>query len=240
MDSPLFLSIQASYTKLQLALYKGDRCLEVIDENSRKASSTLIPLIKSLLEKHALSFDAVSFIALDQGPGAFTSLRVSVATVNGLGFAGNIPLIGIDGLHALAVQMKSDCTVTYDVIVPLLNAYNNEVYYAFYDGNMQLVEDTQAGYQNIESLLGEIQERFAGKKVLFGGNGALMHRELLEKSGAKNCMIPSFESCSVQQVAALALVRWHAQENIQKKVYPLYLKSQKFAIRSMPNRSNRS
>src|SRR5271155_2438021 len=96
-----FLSIQGSYQQLEIALFSNARCRDVIRKNDSKASSHIIPYVDELLKNYNLSVHDIAFIAIDKGPGAFTSLRVSVATANGIGFALNLPLIGISGLEAL-------------------------------------------------------------------------------------------------------------------------------------------
>ncbi len=170
-----WLGIQGSYKQLQIALFSQEHqkkqdpgsksltenqysCLETIIKNDTKASSHLVPYINDLLIKHNLTLENLDFIAIDKGPGAFTSLRVCIATVNGINFANNIPLVGIDGLEALyqetynALEKKLTKTVatdpddtkeqitspTIDTIVCLLNAYNNDVYYLIRD-----IRDTQ-------------------------------------------------------------------------------------------------
>ena len=104
MKTPLFISIQGSYSQLQLSLFKGNSCLTLISETNKKASSLMVPLIEEMLKQHSLTLCDINFICADQGPGAFTSLRVTIATINGISFAQHIPLIGIDGLDALAQE----------------------------------------------------------------------------------------------------------------------------------------
>jgi len=220
MDTPTFLAIQGSYTKLQLALFKGDFCLETIEETNKKASSLLIPLIKKILEKNSIAIHDLDFIATDQGPGAFTSLRVTISTVNGISFAQKIPLIGIDGLQALQKETNA---------VPLLNAYNNEVYYLL---------QNETGYKKIDFLLESIK-KLDQPTITFCGNGAILHKSLItETIKQKKVSFNQQEVCSTGQIAKMALKSWRQKKNLQEKLYPLYLKSQAFAIRSTPNTSD--
>jgi tRNA threonylcarbamoyladenosine biosynthesis protein TsaB len=217
MEIPTYIAIQGSYTKLQLALFKGDFCLEQIEEVNKKASSLLIPLIKKMLDQQKMTLDNIDFIATDQGPGAFTSLRVTISTINGISFAKHIPLIGIDGLQALLQETNA---------IPLLNAYNNEVYYAL---------NNKKSYKKIDALLDDLQ-MLRQQKIMVCGNGAILHKNIiLEKLKDKKISFLEQSVCSTQQIATMALQRWHNKKNLQKKLYPLYLKSQHFAIRSKPH-----
>jgi tRNA threonylcarbamoyladenosine biosynthesis protein TsaB len=220
MKTPLFIAIQGSYTTLKLALFKGNFCFEQIEEINKKASSLLIPLIKTLLEKHKIQLCNLDFISTDQGPGAFTSLRVTISTVNGISFAQHIPLIGIDGLKALAQETNA---------TPLLNAFNNEVYYALPHAK---------GYKKIEMVLQEIQAS-KQKEIYFSGNGAVLHKSLITQTLTnKKISFIMQNTCSTQQIAKMALQFWQQKKNMKNKLYPLYLKSQNFAIRSKPNTSH--
>ncbi len=246
MKNPTFISIQGSYSELELALFKNLECLEKIKENNRKASSQLIPLLDQILKNNSLTLKDIQFICTDQGPGAFTSLRVAIATVNGLGFANKIPLIGIDGLDALSQEtiknfsQPSHCPFP-QILVTLLNAYNNDVYFSVNkidsEKNLELITEGELGkgYKKIDMLLGQIKSKFKDEMILFSGNGAKLHEELILKIFEQRAIIPPTLqlTCSVEQVAKTALEKWRKMEkkDYKFKLFPLYLKSQTFTAR---------
>ena len=268
-----FISIQGSYNKLELAIFKNNKCLSLIREDNIKASSLLIPLITKILNENSLNISDIQFIAIDQGPGAFTSLRVAIATVNGISFANKIPLIGIDGLDALAQEtlknfLSNSNQTCPDILITLLNAYNNDVYFSinkpsphvrhpvrhsFIDGvsfsdgvrlpaSHKATQDTvgsiNKGYKKIDILLDEIKKAFSKKTILFSGNGAQLHRQKIEQIFKFNSNFYVLQSvCSANQIASMALEKWNNKEDISFKLYPLYLKSQNFAIRSKPTKN---
>ncbi|KKP23799.1 MAG: Peptidase M22 glycoprotease [candidate division TM6 bacterium GW2011_GWF2_28_16] len=231
MNNIFFLAIQGSYSVLEVALYKNFTCLTKIVQDNFKASSTLIPIIQDLLHKNNLDLSDLSFIAVDQGPGAFTSLRVTISTVNGLAFASKIPLIGIDGLEALAAQAANELknTQDQDLLITLLNAYNNDVYYKInniYPNN----------YTKINLLLTNIKENFLNKKIIFTGNGALLHKDLILKElkeSSQDIFFLDIANANTEQIAKMAKNIWENDKSkLSFKLEPLYLKSQNFAIQS--------
>ncbi|MCK4650651.1 tRNA (adenosine(37)-N6)-threonylcarbamoyltransferase complex dimerization subunit type 1 TsaB [Candidatus Babeliales bacterium] len=250
MNIPIFLSIQGSYNKLQISLFKGDICYKSITENNRLASSILIPLIKNLLNKNSIELSKIKFIGVDQGPGAFTSLRVIISTINGISFSSKIPLIGIDGLDALAQETITDRKSNQNksqILIPLLNAYNNEVYYAFYkiseNKKLELLKNLKnfKGYKKIDMLLEQIKINFPNQSLLFSGNGTELHKNLIQKKFEnQKITIAKNDTCSSKQIAKMALEKYQKKEGLKYKLYPLYLKSQHFAIRSLPHTSNTS
>ncbi|MDR1849940.1 MAG: tRNA (adenosine(37)-N6)-threonylcarbamoyltransferase complex dimerization subunit type 1 TsaB, partial [Zoogloeaceae bacterium] len=85
---------------------------------------TLIPLAEHLVQEAGTSFSTLDAIAFDQGPGAFTSLRVSCAIAQGMASALNIPVLPVGSLECLAWRA---CEVGEKALC-LLDARMGEVY----------------------------------------------------------------------------------------------------------------
>ena len=255
MKNPKFIALQGSYLKLQLALFDSFNLIQKIEDINKKASSSLIPHLDQILNNNSLSLNDINFICVDQGPGAFTSLRVTISTVNGLGFANKIPLIGIDGLDALSNEAfdvyYKEGKEGANILVSILNAYNNDVYYSINKisgNNLQLAQEFEQpkGYKKIDLLLEDLKTNFKDQKILFVGNAVQLHKELIElefgnipftlraseTSVSKGLLDNLPEISSVQQIAKMGLKKWQQtdKENYCYKLYPLYLKSQSFAI----------
>ena len=88
-------------------------------------STTLLPMIESVLENSAAQIDVY---ACSVGPGSFTGVRIGVATVKGLAFAKNIPCVGVSSLDALAYGASEQ----RGIIVPAIDARRETVYTAIY------------------------------------------------------------------------------------------------------------
>lgn len=221
MEKTTFLSLQGSYSILEISLFKNSKHVYTIKEKNIKASSLLIPIIKKLLKDNNLKLNDLDFITADQGPGAFTSLRVIISTINGLSFANKIPLIGIDGLEAIYNEAKEQSD---NNIVAILNAYNNDVFYAFNKNN-----NIQKGYQKIDSLISELKNHYNKDKISFVGNAYKLHEKIISKQ--LNHSFIDIEIASSKQIAKMALESFKKNENIKYKLRPLYLKSQIFKKR---------
>ncbi|MCK4499721.1 tRNA (adenosine(37)-N6)-threonylcarbamoyltransferase complex dimerization subunit type 1 TsaB [Candidatus Babeliales bacterium] len=225
------LSLQGSYKTSQVSLYKSTQCVQKSEIHSIKASAALVPLIETLLWKEKISLSNLDYIALDQGPGAFTSLRVTIVTANAISFASKIQLIGINGLKALALDMflKRSALIKNNnikIVCPLLNAYNNEVYsYAIRaDSFRSIISKPQC--LNVETFLDTLKQKQPNKQILFTGNGSKMHRELIEKQLGQNAIFESttIDQCSADSVAKLAFEHIAAEKKTAKKVLPIYMK----------------
>ncbi len=70
-----------------------EKCWEVVNNKRRD----ILCEIDKFLEKNQIKLSNITKIAVYQGPGSFTSLRVGIAIANTLGWSLNIPVIGVKG-----------------------------------------------------------------------------------------------------------------------------------------------
>ncbi len=99
-----YLVLQSTYDLIEIGLGVDHTLLDQLSLNKMDANRDLILEINKLLLKHDLNLTQLSFIGTNLGPAPFTSLRVVIATVNGLAFATGIPLIGVNGLQAFVTE----------------------------------------------------------------------------------------------------------------------------------------
>jgi len=215
-----FLALQHTYKGIEVALFKDNEILEKIYDDKRRASKYIISMINSVLEKNDLKILDLDFIAANQGPGPFTTLRVVIATVNGLGFATKKPLIGVDGLDALLEEYHDN---RHEVTVALLDAFAQDIYFGIEDTH---TSNRVKGYKNISVLLAELKASFSNIRIKFLGNGAEKYRHnILEYFGQK-AVFPDFLplQCSVGQVGRIALNTFKKGQEFENQLLPIYLK----------------
>lgn len=230
-----FVSIQGTYNKIELALFRADVCCQVISKIDVKASSLLVPLLDSLLQENKITLQDLAFIAVDKGPGAFTSLRVTISTVNGIAFASGVPLIGVSGLDALAHQVSSlvlPDEKRLSLVVCLLNAYNNDVYFLLVSEN----EPSVMGCKKIDELLAELAGKFSDYNLWFAGNAAELHQELIKNFfSQEKHHFSHLNLCSAESIGRLAYKQWLVDHKTENQITPLYVKTQVFAVKSKPS-----
>ncbi len=140
-------------------------------------SKFLLSMIDEVLSRLGLTLSDMDYFAVANGPGSFTGLRIGIATVKGLAFAENKPVIAVSTLEAMAYNYShSDY-----VICPLMDARAGQVYTALYKrvrGNLKEILPPQA--TEIENILSAVSKY---KKVLFLGDGVKPNFEILESFG---------------------------------------------------------
>ncbi len=245
---PVFLSIQATYAHVHLALFNKSACCARLSSTQARASSHLIPLCMSLLESQSLHLSDLNFIAIDKGPGAFTSLRVALATVNGIAFAHRIPLIGVDSLDAFTYDVTAQITAqkipAYSYILVLLNAYNNDVYYTL--SHLSIATNAYdlcvKGCGKIDTVLAMITKDYAPQELIETGNGCTQHLDLITASLPKEICVYHHDQATptVDSIGALGVQQFLTQTSHSYKIEPNYLKSQYFAIAQHPGQKKNS
>ena len=104
------------------------RCLKILTERLEILSldldptwgsaKTLAPAIQKLLAQDGLAPKDLHAIAVVQGPGSFTGLRVGIATAKVMAYALQIPIVAIDTLEVIAQQVSDSRTEPGSPTVP--------------------------------------------------------------------------------------------------------------------------
>jgi tRNA threonylcarbamoyladenosine biosynthesis protein TsaB len=136
------LNIETATKNCSVALAKEGKtmlCKEIAEEGYSHAERLHV-FIEEIIKEAGISFQDISAIAVSQGPGSYTGLRIGVSAAKGLCFALDIPLIAMDTLQVLASQAN----VSSGLIIPMLDARRMEVYSAIFTPNFENKRAVQA------------------------------------------------------------------------------------------------
>lgn len=171
----LILNIETSTKNCSVAIAKNGEtvlCREIAEEGYSHAEKLHV-FIEEIMAEAGVSFTELTAIAVGQGPGSYTGLRIGVSAAKGLCFALNIPLIAVDTLETLASQAK----VADGKIIPMLDARRMEVYSEIFDAQLQvergieaeiITEDSFKDMTDTVYFVGDCAEK--GKTVLTKDN----------------------------------------------------------------------
>lgn len=191
------------------------------------SSSGLVPAADKILKKNNLKLSDFDLMAVNHGPGAFTSLRVIVVTVNSINFAMGLRVMPVCGLEALMtkVKAKSDLAGQFDYVACLLKAYSGQAFVKIFKADGTPVNDFESACLSFDELEGQVFDRLKGKKVLVAGNGASGLSGLKLPEGV--VVDPAFEGLEpdAQSVAQLACQKFMDGQEPVSKVIPNYLKA---------------
>lgn len=214
-----FLTIHTRYTDVQFALFKDAQLIDWTSDESKKVSKNFIPLMKELFKRNKLTLQDLAFIAAHQGPAPFTTLRVSLASVNGLAFATHLPLVGVNGLETFLEEHHHKHYVT----IALLNAFCQDVYYGIYDPQAKIISINYGAAENIIKTQAEKYQ----ENVFFIGNGVELYKPIIQEYFGTRAHIPEPlpTVASLHSIGITAYKKWQEKTDIAQQLMPLYLKS---------------
>lgn len=136
------LNIETATKNCSVSIAKNGEtilCKEIVEEGYSHAEKLHV-FIEEIIAEAKISVQDLDAIAVSQGPGSYTGLRIGVSAAKGLCFALNIPLIAVDTLQTLASQAK----VSDGKIIPMLDARRMEVYSEIFNANLEIEREIQA------------------------------------------------------------------------------------------------
>ncbi|WP_456315494.1 tRNA (adenosine(37)-N6)-threonylcarbamoyltransferase complex dimerization subunit type 1 TsaB [Pseudomonas shirazensis] len=139
---PFILNIETATKNCSVSIAKNGEtilCKEIAEEGYSHAEKLHV-FIEEIIKEAGITVQDLVAIAVSQGPGSYTGLRIGVSAAKGLCFALNIPLIAVDTLQTLASQAK----VAEGKIIPMLDARRMEVYSAIFNADLETERAIQA------------------------------------------------------------------------------------------------
>ncbi|MBL6446368.1 tRNA (adenosine(37)-N6)-threonylcarbamoyltransferase complex dimerization subunit type 1 TsaB [Fulvivirga sp. 29W222] len=176
----LILSIETATAVCSVALHHNGQLIGTQTLYIEKSHSGLLaPVIDSLVKYCGFTLNDLSAVAVSEGPGSYTGLRIGVSTAKGLCFALDIPLVAVNTLEAMAFGVNK-YNRSEALLCPMIDARRMEVYCLIATHNMEIVEHTKPEIIDTTSF-----ENFLLKsKVLFFGNGAAKCEEVITSENA--------------------------------------------------------
>ena len=192
--------------------------------DSDKSHAEKLPL----LVQHASAFikeqnEKIEAVALNEGPGSYTGLRIGTSLAKGLCFGLQVPLISVNGLEAMGIWALKEFPQRNKAIA-MIDARRDEVYVQriFRDGNKSKIE---------AEIINETWEIHPENDVFIGNANEKAVRIL--QLGEMTQVLGPF----AEQLAMLAYAKWQAKQYESVAYFePFYLKefqagiSKKFAL----------
>jgi tRNA threonylcarbamoyladenosine biosynthesis protein TsaB len=196
----MWLALDTATDRASVAVGQPGSGSTALEENlagARRHAAALLPMIQKLLERAGSTLDAIEGVALSDGPGSFTGLRVGASAAKALVHARRLPLWTAPSLLVRAAHVARPDTL----VLAVANALRGEVYagaYRFSSGgirtelvpsvrrpadilSLELQPDIIVG-EAAPQVLGEL-ERHLGKPVIGPPEGSPHARRLLDLIG---------------------------------------------------------
>ena len=130
------LALETTGSACSVALWRdGGVVARRFEAMTRGHAERLVPMIGEVLAEAGLTAEAVDRLAVTVGPGAFTGLRVGLATARGLALATGRPLIGVTTFEAIAHALSLESRRGRSVLVAV-DSRRTELFLQLFDATL--------------------------------------------------------------------------------------------------------
>jgi tRNA threonylcarbamoyladenosine biosynthesis protein TsaB len=177
----IILSLETSTDVCSVALHHSGKLLaEAAIHEPQSHGAQLAVMIDQIMKTAGIPFREISAVALTNGPGSYTGLRIGTATAKGICYGLDIPLIAVGSLELLTFQ-GSSFNPSDALLCPMIDARRMEVYCSVSDSRLEPVLPVRAvviAHNSFEELLND-------HRMLFFGNGSQKCKEVLQHPNAE-------------------------------------------------------
>ncbi len=214
----VILSIDTATEVCSVCLSKDGEVVaiaETMEPNSH--SLQLGNLIQKVFSESRYDIQNIDAVAISEGPGSYTGLRIGVSMAKGICFSSEKPLISVGTINALAMGMADKFDENH-ILVPMIDARRMEVYTAKFD---HLASSLSTVYPEIINQ-NSFAEEARNKKIVLFGNGAKKCYDIIDSN---NKILVENVYSSSRHMVNIAHEKLRNQEFVDVAYFePLYLK----------------
>ena len=171
------LAFETSAKAASVALTQEGKLLgESYQNTGLTHSQTLMVMAQDLLRQCGVAISQLDAVAVANGPGSFTGVRIGVAAAKGLAWGAELPCVGVSTLSAMAVGLGA----WQGYVCPVMDARRSQVYNALFHVDCgkytRIREDRAISLQE----LGEDVKNLSQPIFLVGDGSVLCYNTLLE------------------------------------------------------------
>ncbi len=144
---------------------------------TRGQAEQLMPMIERVIEKSGTSYSALDLIGVTNGPGAFTGMRIAIATAKAIALAADKPVVGVSTIDAVLdsyLKQQAQGEHIYSFYAVILETKRKDYYFQLFEA------DISKEHVSIDNILNhttamvadasEISAIISTKDVLFIGD----------------------------------------------------------------------
>lgn len=206
MTDPLTLAIETATNQVGVAIGRGGETIAALHINRGRAHGELLaPSIQTVLRLGSVRIRDIERIAVDNGPGLFTGLRVGLATAKALASALAIPAVACSSLDLLAHPHRA----AGRPVAAVVDARRGEVFWSLYSGGGEgMLATTEPRVSSPEELVDALRGVVAADgRLIATGDGARRYSDWLSSVEGVQLAGPEQDHPSATVLVELAATR---------------------------------
>ena len=153
------LAIDSAISRLSICAKNDDKTAEIILDIGNRLTEKIVTTVEYALKQVDLEFKDLEYVAISNGPGSFTGLRVAFSFAKALTLSHNIPCYAVDTLDLYSYALKD---LNYPVL-SVIDAKKNKFYAKLIDASCNASNKENScllpsGDYEIEQIINKINE----------------------------------------------------------------------------------
>ncbi len=173
-------------------------------ETTKGQAEQLVPMIERVIAKSGASYNSLDLIGVTNGPGAFTGMRIAIATARAIAMAADKPVVGVSTIDAVLDSVRMNSTPEEDIYpycAVVLETKRRDFYFQMFEVDKRkdkIFHTTEA----IVADASEISSIISTKDVLLVGDAVeRLKCECEQNWSSCSVMIP--QGASIARLAVL-------------------------------------
>ena len=176
----LILAFETSAKAASVALLENGKLLgESYQNTGLTHSQTLMVMAEDMLKQCGKTVADVTAVAVAEGPGSFTGVRIGVAAAKGFAWGAELPCCGVSTLEAMAESLG----IYQGYVCPVMDARRSQVYNALFYVNCGEIRRVREDRAIALADLAEELKTLEGPIFLVGDGSNLTYNTLREQIG---------------------------------------------------------
>ena len=208
------LGFETASGRCSVAVTEGNNLLaaDLITTQSMQAEE-LLSMIEAVLTKAKLTLNDIEYLAVTNGPGSFTGIRIGLAAALGLVMAQKITPVIVSNFAIINFKIREQVRL-FDYAAVIIDAYRGECYLQIFDKQNQALEEPKL------IKLEEVAVEIAKLKGVVVCGGGTCHKLLFPPEVMILPRFPHPDARSVCRLANAQILRGGYSSNIE----PLYIR----------------
>lgn len=181
-------------------------------------AENLISMIEEALESTRLNYGDINYLAVSQGPGSFTGIRIGLAAAKGILLAApNIRPVCVNNFQMINYRVREQYKF-FDYAICAVNAYRNQLYIQYYTKKGEDSELLMLSIEEAKILINNL----SGVKVL-GGSGWHLLYDTINYDSKDVVILPRFAYPDARFACKIAYQQI-VQHKVNGNIEPLYIR----------------